>query len=124
MNNENSRTNESNKFCYYFTDMCNLKGLNKNIALVNLNIYYTWKNIKSAYNNNKFRISVPSWNDEFDLPDGLYSISDRQDYFEYIIKKHGTISHNPPIQIFINKIKNQFLLKLLLKVKTAKICQS
>ena len=124
MNTENSRSNESNKFCYYFTNKCNHKGPNKNIALVNLNIYYTWKNIKSAYNNNKFKISVPKWNDEFDLPDVSYSISDRQDYFEYIIKKHDTISHNPPIQIFINKIKNQLLLKLLLKVKTAKICQN
>ena len=56
------------------------------MALVNLSIYCTWKNIKSAYDNNKFRISATTWNDEFDLSGGSYSISDIQDYFEYIIK--------------------------------------
>ena len=55
--------------------------------LGNLSICYTWKNIKSEYNNNKFKISVPTWNDTFYLPDGSYSISDIQDYFEFIIKK-------------------------------------
>ena len=85
MNTENSKTNESNKCSYYFTDKFNLKNPNKNIALVNLSIYYTWKNIKSAYNNNKFKISAPTWNDEFDLPGRSYSVSDIQDYFEYII---------------------------------------
>ena len=55
-----------------------------------LSIYYTWKNIKSAYNNNKLKISAPTWNDEFDLPDGYYSIADIYDYFEFIIKKHET----------------------------------
>ena len=76
MNTENSKTNESNKFIYQFTDKLNLKNPNKNIGLVNLNIYYTWRNIKSAYSYNKFKISSPTWNDEFDLPDGSYSISD------------------------------------------------
>ena len=66
MNTEKSKRNESNKFCYNFTDKLNLKNSNKNIALVNLSIYYTWKNIKSAYNNNKFKISAPTWNDKFD----------------------------------------------------------
>ena len=60
----------------------------KVIALSNSSIYYTWKNIKSPYNNNKFKISAPTWNDEFELPDGSYSVSDIQDYFEYILKKH------------------------------------
>ena len=85
MNTGNSKTNESNKFSYYFTDKLNLKNPNKNIALINLSIYYTWKNIKFAYNNNKFKISAPTWNDEFDLLDGSYSVSDIQDCFEYII---------------------------------------
>ena len=72
MNTEDSKANESNKFIYQFTDKLNLKTPNnKNIGLVNLSIYYTWKNIKSAYNNNKFRISASTWNDEFDLPDGF-----------------------------------------------------
>ena len=69
------------------------------MALGNLSIYYTWKNIKSAYNNNKFKPSFPTWNDEFNLPDESYSISDIQGYFEYIIKKNETIANNPPVQI-------------------------
>ena len=89
INTENSKINESNKFIYEFTDKLNLKTPNKrNIGLVNLSIYYTWKNIKSVYNNNKFKISALAWNDEFDLPDGSYSISHIQDYSELIIKKH------------------------------------
>ena len=89
MNTENSKTNESNKFIYQFTDKLNLKNPNnKNIGLVDLTIYYTWKNIKSAYNSNKFKISASTWNDEFDLTDGSYSISDILDYFEFIIKRH------------------------------------
>ena len=83
----NCETNESNKFIYHLTDKLNLKNPNKNMALANLIIYYTWKNIKSKYNNNKFKIHTPTWNDEFDLPDGSHSVSDTQDYFEYIIKK-------------------------------------
>ena len=67
---------------------------NKNIGLVSLSIYYTWKNIKSAYNNNKFKISAPTWNDEFELLDGSYLISDIQDYFEFIIKTHETLAEN------------------------------
>ena len=87
MNTENSKTNESNKCIHQFTDKHSLKNPNnKNIVLVNLSIYYTGRNIKSAYNNTKFKISAPTWNDKFDLPDGSYSISDIQDYFEYVIK--------------------------------------
>ena len=82
------------------------------MALANLSIYYTWKNIKSTYNNNKFKISAPTWNDTFDLPDGSYSISDIQDYFEFIIKKHETLTENPPIQIYPNKIKNRIAFKI------------
>ena len=81
MNTLNSKTNESNKCIYQFTDKLNLKNPNKNMALANLSIYYTWKNIKSEYNNNKFKISAPMWNDEFNLPDGSYSVSDIQDFF-------------------------------------------
>ena len=82
------------------------------MALVNLSIYYTWKNIKSEYNNNKFKISAPTWNETFDLPDGSYSISDIQDYFEFIIKKHETLTENPSIQIYANKIKNRIIFKI------------
>ena len=57
------------------------------MALANLSIYYTGKNIKSTYNNNEFKISAPTWDETFDLPDGSYSIADIQDNFEFIIKK-------------------------------------
>ena len=77
-----------------------------------MSIYYTWKNIKSTYNNNKFKISAPTWNDTFDLPDSSYSISNIQDYFEFIVKKHETLTENPPIQIYPNKIKNRIIFKI------------
>ena len=85
MNTENSKTNEHHKFKLFFSDKRNLKNPSRNIALGNLSIYYTWKNIKSTYNNNKFKISAPIWNDTFDLPYDSYSIADIQDYFEFII---------------------------------------
>ena len=87
MNRANSKTKHSNKFVYYFTDKLNLKNPNKNIALANLSVYYTWKNVNSDYNNNKFKISAPTLSDTFDVPDGSYSIAALQNYFEYIIKK-------------------------------------
>ena len=112
MNTLNSKTNESNKFIYQFTEKLNLKNPNKNLALANLSIYYTWENIKSEDNNNKFKISAPTWNDEFHLPDRFYSISDIQDYFEYIIKRHETITDNTPVKIYVNKIKNKIVFKI------------
>ena len=87
MNTNNSKTNEPYRFRLSLVGKFNLKDPNKNVASANLSIYYTWENIKSAYNNNKFKNSAPTWNDEFDLPDGSYSIGDIQDYFEFIIKK-------------------------------------
>ena len=95
------------KLIYLFTDKFNLKTPNnKNIGLINLSIYYTCKNIKSAYDNNKFKISASTWNNTFDLPDGYYSISDIQDYFEFIIKKYETLAKNLPVLIYLNKIKS------------------
>ena len=112
INTENSETNEQHRFKLDLTDKFNLKNPNKNMALASLSIYYTWKNIKSECNKNKFKISEPTWNDTFDLPDGSYSISDIQDYFEFIIKKHETLTENPPIQIYPNKIKNRIVFKI------------
>ena len=112
MNTENSKTNESHRFRLDLTDKLNLKNLKKNMALANLSIYYIWKNIKTEYNNNKFKISAPTWNETFDLPDGSYSIADIQDCFEFIIKKHETLSENPSIQIYQNKIKNRIIFKI------------
>ena len=76
------------------------------MALPNLSIYYTWKNIKTECNNNKLKTSAPTWNETFDLPDGSYSIADIQGYFEFIIKTHETLPEYPSIQVYSNKIKN------------------
>ena len=70
------------------------------------------KNIKSSYNNNKFKISSPTWNDKFELPDGLNSISDIQDCFEYILKKHGESIGIPSVKIYVNKIENRITFKI------------
>ena len=112
MNKANSKTKHSKKFVYNFTDKLNLKNPNKNIALANLSIYYTWKNAKSDYNNNKFKISAPTWNDTFDVPDGSYSIAALQNYFEYIIKKHETIANVSPVLIYVNEINNRIVFKI------------
>ena len=113
MNTGNSKTNEFNKFIYQFTDKRNLKTPhNKNNGLVNLSMYYTWKNIKSAYNNNQLKISAPTWNDELNLPDGSYSISGIQDYFKFIIKNHEALTENWPIQVYPNKIRNRIVFKV------------
>ena len=112
MNSENSKTNEPHRFKLDLTDKINLKNWNKNMARANLSNYYTWKNIKSEYNNNKFKISAPTWNDTFDLPDGSYSIDDIQDYFEFIMKKHVILNDNPSIKIYSNKIKNRIVFKI------------
>ena len=98
LNSENSKTNEPHRFKLDLTSKLNLKN-QKNMALANLSIYYTWENIKPEYINNKFRISAPTWNETFDLPDGSYSMDDIQDYFEFIIKKHETLTENLTIEI-------------------------
>ena len=113
MNTENSKTNEPHRFKLDLADKLNLKNPKKNIALVNLSIYYTWKKIKSEYSNNKFKISASTWSGTFDLPDGSYtSIDHIQDYFEFIIKKHETLTDNSSIKIYSNKIKNRIVFKI------------
>ena len=112
MNSKNSKTNEPYKFKYDLIDKLDLKNPNKNMALANLSISNTWKNVKSTYNNNKFKISAPTWNETFDLPDGLRNISEIQDYIEYIIKKHETIGENAPILIYPNTINNRIVFKI------------
>ena len=112
MNTANSKTKHLNKFAYNFTDKLSLKKPNKNIALANLSIYYTWKNVKSDYNNNRFKISAPTWNDTFDVPDVSYSIAALQNYFENIIKKHETIVDVSPVLIYVNEISNRIVFKI------------
>ena len=87
INSENSKSSKQNALILKLTDKLDLRISEKVIALWNLSIYYTWKNIKSAYNNNKFKISAPTWNDKFELPDGSNSVSDIQYYFEFFFKK-------------------------------------
>ena len=112
MNSENSKTSEHNVLVLKLTDKLDLRRGQKTIALSNLSICYTWKNVKSSYNNNKFKISAPTWSEEFELPDGSYSVSDIQDYFEYILKKHSESVDNPSIRMYINRIENRITFKI------------
>ena len=89
MNSKNSKTPNPHRLLLNLTNKMNLKRSEKYVALSNLTIYYTWKNIKRSYKNKKSKTSALTWNEEFELPDGSYSISDIQNYFEYILKKHG-----------------------------------
>ena len=112
MNTKNSKTNESNRFKYDLIDELDLKNPNKNMALANLSIYYTWKIVKSIHSNNKFKISLPTWNEAFDLPDGSYNITAKQNYLENIIKKHETIADTAPILIYASNITNRIVFKI------------
>ena len=112
MNTENSRTSEYHVLVLKLTDKLDLRRGQKSVSLSNLSIYYTWKNVKSSYNDNSFKISAPTWSEEFKLPDGPYSISDIQDYFEYILKKHSENVDNPSIKIYVNKIENRVTFKI------------
>ena len=147
MNTESSKTNEPRRFRLPLAEKLNLKNLKCNIALGNFSICYTWKNMKSAYSNNKFKTSAPTWNDSFYLPDGSYTIEDIQDYFESIIEEHEVLTEDPPVHIYPNKIKNRIVFKIkagyklellssetmkllgstkkmLIKIKMEKICQN
>ena len=111
INTENSKTSEPHNFRLNLPGKPNLKNPNKNIDLANLSMYYTWKNIKSEYNNNKLKISAPIWNDTFDLPDCSYSISEIQDYFEFIIEKHETLTENSPEKFIPIRLKPELFSK-------------
>ena len=112
MNSEDSKKSKPHVLILQLTDKLDLRRGEKSIALSNLSIYYTWKSIKSTYNNNRFKISAPTWNDKFELSDGSYSISDIQDYFEFVLKKHGWNIDEPSVQIYVNKIKNRITFKI------------
>ena len=112
MNSDKSESSKPHILKLKLTSKLDLRLRKKVIALPNLRICYTWKNIKSSYNNNKFKISAPTWNEEFTLPDGSYSVSDIQDYFQYILKKHGENTDKPSIQIYVNKIENRITFKI------------
>ena len=112
MNSENSKTSDPHRPLLNLSDKINLKRSDKYVALSNLSIYYTWKNIKKSYKNNKFKTSAPTWNEEFELSDRSYSVSDIRDYFKYILKKHDAVTDNPSIMIYVNKIKNRITFKM------------
>ena len=112
MNSENSKTSEYHVLVLKLTDKLDLRRGQTTVALSNLSIYYTWKNVKTSYNNNKFKISAPTWSEEFELQDGSYSVSDIKDYFEYILKKHSESVDNPSIRMYINRIENRTTFKI------------
>ena len=112
MNSENSKTSDPNRLLLNLTDKKYLKRSDKYVVLSNLSLYYTWKIIKKSYKNNKFKISAPTWRKEFELSDSSYSVSDTKDYFEYIIKKHVTITDSPLIRICVNKVENRIKFKI------------
>ena len=131
INSENSKTSKPHILALKLANKTDLRMDEKVFALSNLSIYYTWKNIKGSYNNNKFKISAPTWNEEFKLPDGSYSISDIQDYFGYILKEHGEDIDKPSVLIYVNKIENRVTFKIkngysleLLTTKTMKLLGS
>ena len=103
MNSENIKTSEPHVLILKLTNKLDLRRSEKSFALSNLSIYYTWKNVKSSYNNNKFKIPASTWNDKLELPD-----------FEYILKRHGENTDNPSIRIYVNKIEN----KITFEIKT------
>ena len=112
MNSENSRTSEYHVKLLKLVDKLDRRSGQKSVALSNLSIYYTLKNIKISYKNNKFKISAPTWSDEFELPDGSYSMADIQDYFEYILKKHSESVDDLPIEIFVSRNENRITFKI------------
>ena len=112
MNTRNSKTSYHHRLLLNLADKRSLKSSDKYAALSNLSIYYIWKNIRKSQKNNKFIISVLAWNEEFELPDRLYSVSDIQNDFEYILKRHETSANNPSIKIYLNKIENRTTFKL------------
>ena len=112
MNSENNKTSEYHVLVLKLTDKLDLRKGQKTVALSNLSICYTWKNVKSSYNNNKLKIFAPTWSEEFELPDGSYSISDIQDYFEYILKKNSESVDNQSVRMYINKIENRITFKI------------
>ena len=110
MNSKNCKTSDPYRLLLNLTDKTVLRRKQKYIALSNLSNYY----IKNLYENNKFKVSAPTQNEEFELLDGLYSISHIQNYYEYIPRKHWEKTVNPVIKIYVNKIEN----KITFKIKT------
>ena len=112
INSENSKTSDPYRPLLNLTGKINFKRNDKYVSLSNLSIHHTWENIKIWYKNNKFKISACTWNDKFEWSDRSYSLSDIQNYFENIIKKHETVTDNTSIRIYVHKIEIDSHLKL------------
>ena len=112
MNSDNSKASKPHILKLKLTSKLDLRIGEKVIALSNLSIYYTCRNIKTPYNNNTFKIFGAIWNDEFELSDGSYSVSDIQDYLEFILEKHGEDIDEPSVQVYVNKIENKITFKI------------
>ena len=100
MNYENSKTSDPHRLLFNLTDRINVKRRD-----------YTWENIKKSYINSKIKISAPTWNEEFELLNGSYSVSDIRDYSTYMLKRYETVTDNPSIKIYLNKIENRITFK-------------
>ena len=111
---KNCKTNEAHKFILNLSQRLDLRSSDKHVSLQNLSIYYTWKNSikRKQYKINKLKIIAPTWNSEFELPNGSYSVSDIQDFTKYIIKKRETSTTIPPILVYINRINNRVVFKI------------
>ena len=112
MNTENSKKNEPCKRDLRFSPRLDFRSSNRNVVLQKLSIYYTWKNIRKQYKNNELKIIAPIWKDEFKLPIGFSFVSEIQDYIEYIIKKHETLTTVPPIRVYVNITNNRLVFKI------------
>ena len=112
MNTENNKTNEPGKFALNLSQRLDLRSSNKYVSRQNLPNHYTWKNIRKQYKNNKLKLITPTWNDEFELPDSSYFVSDIHDFIEFSTKKYKTLTTVPPIHVYINRINNRFMFKI------------
>ena len=112
MNSTNSKTFKPHVLILKLTDKLDLWRDENKIALSNFSICYTRKNIKSSYNNNKFEISGQTWNDKFELPGGSYSVSDIQDYFQHVLKKHQEKNDNLSVKVYVNQRENRIIFKI------------
>ena len=112
MNFENSKISESYRLLLKLEDKMDLRREEIYVALSNLRMYFTWQNIKTSRKRNRFKMSAPTWKDEFKLPDGSYFVSDMQDYFEYMVKNHGEKTDSLSIIIYVNKIDNGITFKI------------
>ena len=112
MNTENNKTNEPKKFALNLSQRLDLRSSNKYVSRQNLPNHYTWKNIRKQYKNNKLKLITPTRNDEFELPDSSYSVSDIHDFIEFSTKKYKTLTTVPPIHVYINRINNRFMFKI------------